>query len=274
MHNNIIMRGERGDNRELKPHFFHLSCPSCSSVRDCAQVRLFTTTARGLTCSSCKKSTSSTRWLCQHGTPWTKCSEHREVGFRCGAKSMSTHGGSKTRLGHATFKALRSRQAKLSRLGSLGEPKSIFVLSSNLVGPHSSKGTLVQKKIGKRQGIRPTPKREGEGSRLGTLIKTPNNDLEIGSNSSSIIDGERHAKTTSIYWLAHSQRGQPKGSTSSNNHNYDPYFHNEAGSDAGVPHRPAKIARLCEPFSKQAPACKGNCPQIWTIESYCELCHS
>ena len=274
---------------------FHLTCPTCGSVRDCAQVRLFTTTARGLTCSSCRKSTTSTRWLCQHGPPWTKCPEHREFGFRCGSKGMSTHKRSKTWLGHATLKALKGRQAKLSRLGSLGVPKSLLVSSSNLVGSHSSKGTSVQKKIGKRRGRRPTPMREGKGGRLGMLKNPRNKALDIGSNSSSLNDGDRHAiKTTSIYWLAHSQKGQPKGSTSSNSRSYDSIVHHKAGSEVGEPHKPAKIARLCVPFSKQActqkqapapfskqactqkqaPACKGNCPQIWTIESYCELCHS
>ena len=169
-----------------------------------------------------------------------------------------------------SLKALKNKQARLSRLGSLGEPSSASILSSNLVGPHSSRRTLVHKKIGKRQGIRPTPMREGGGSRLGTIIKTPIKALEIGSNSSSSNDFERQT-TTSRYWLAHSR--QPKGVTSSNNSRLDHPIHYEAGS-FGEPRRPAKIARLCVPFSNQAKACKGMCPDVWTIESFCELCHS
>ena len=146
MHNNIMMRGERGDNRELKPQFFYLSCPTCGTFRNCAHVKLFTTTARGLTCSSCKKSTSSTRWSCEHGTPWTRCQEHRETGFRCGSKSLPSAKGPKSRLWQGTSRALKGRQAKLSRLGSLGGPKSLLVSSGNSVSPPSKKGTLVLKK--------------------------------------------------------------------------------------------------------------------------------
>ena len=272
MQNNIAIRGERGDYRELRPHSFFLSCPSCGSFRDCARVRLFTTTARGLTCSTCRKSTSSTRWHCHHNIAWPKCSHHRETGFRCGARSLPTIERPKMRLGlgHATLKALKNRQAKLSKLGSLGEHKSLSFLTSNLVGPHSFKGTLVQKRISKRRGKRPTPKREGVGSQLGMQLKTPIKALEFGSNSSSSNDLERQT-TTSRYWLAHSR--QPKGVTSSNNNRLHHPIHYEAGS-LGEPRRPAKIARLCEPFSKRAKACKGNCPEIWTIQSFCELCHS
>jgi len=84
----ISTRGERGDGRELRPQAFHLSCPSCSNLKNCVRVKLFTTTARGLTCNNCKLSTSSTRWLCAHGIPWTRCYIHREPGFRCGAQGL------------------------------------------------------------------------------------------------------------------------------------------------------------------------------------------
>ena len=100
-------------------------------------------------------------------------------------------------------------------------------------------------------------------------IKSPyKNDIESG------IDSCVHTKATSMYWLAHSHRGQPGGIASSSNKYYHHDNHHDAGSTLGEPHRSAKKARLCEPFSKQATACKGNCPQVWTIESYCELCHS
>ena len=152
MHNSINIRGERGDYRELNPLTFILSCPTCGCSRECAQVKLFTTTARGLTCSSCKKSTSSTRWKCQHGILWPKCSIHREQGFRCGANRKPPLERPKTWLGSMSLKALKNKQARLNRLGSLGEPSSASNFSSNLVGAHSSRRTLVQKKRGRGKG--------------------------------------------------------------------------------------------------------------------------
>ena len=272
MLNNIEIRGERGDFRELKPHSFSLSCPSCGSFKECARVRLFTTTAKGLTCSICRKSTSSTRWHCLHNVPWTKCSLHREPGFRCGARSLPTLERPKVRigLGHVTLKALKHKQARLSKLGSLGEPKSHPLSISNLVGLHSSKRTLVQKKIGKRRGRRPGPVRAGVGNQLSMPNITPTKALENSKDCSIPNDLKRHA-TTSKYWLAHLR--QPGVSTSSNNDRLNHPSTYETGS-LGGPYRPAKIARLYEPFSKQAKACKGNCPLSWTIESFCELCHS
>ena len=157
----------------------------------------------------------------------------------------------------------------MCKLGSLGEHKSLSTLSSNLVGSHSNKGTLVHKKIDKRRGKRPTPKRVGVGSQLGMHIKPPIKALDSGIN---IVSNDfKHQTTSSKYWLAHS--GQPGGPTSSDNSKPNHPYHSRTGSPGG-PCRPAKIARLHEPFSKQAKACKGNCPIVWTIESFCELCHS
>ena len=273
MHANIMIRGERGDHRELRPSVFFLKCPSCGHIRDCARVRLFTTTARGLTCNSCKKSTSSTRWRCEQDIPWTSCPVHREAGFRCGVRSMPSRQGLNSSLRQGSLKALRARQAKLSRIGSLGEPKSLLISSLNSVGPHPMRRTMVQKITKKRRGIRPAPKRAGVKGRPGKLNISPSS-LGIGNDEHCVNLTERHANhTTSIYWLAHSSNGQPRGTTSSNKHSIDSIVHHDAGSKTGGPHKPAKIAKLCEPFSKQAPACKGNCPHIWTIESYCEYCH-
>ena len=127
MHDNIMIRGERGDHREQRPQFFFLKCSTCGNFRNCAHVKLFTTTARGLTCSKCKKSTSSTRWFCEHGTPWTRCTEHRETGFRCGVQSLPfKHASSKgTNTWARSFKAIQRRQARLRVIGSLGEPKRL-----------------------------------------------------------------------------------------------------------------------------------------------------
>ena len=111
--------------------------------------------------------------------------------------------------------------------------------------------------------------RAGVGNQLGMLNKTPSKALEI-SKDSSIPNGSKH-HATSKYWLAHSR--QPRGNTSSSNDKLVHHCNQETGSEGG-PYRPAKIARLYEPFSKQAKACKGNCPVIWTIESFCEICHS
>ena len=148
LHDNIMMRGERGDNRERSPQFFLLKCPSCGNFRDCAHVKLFTTTARTLTCSSCKKSTSSTRWRCEHGTPWTKCSHHRALGFRCGRQSLPSK--TATFQGKAvnarSFKAIQRRQAKLKATGSLGEPKRPPFSLDNSVNSTRFKRTPVLKK--------------------------------------------------------------------------------------------------------------------------------
>ena len=105
-------------------------------------------------------------------------------------------------------------------------------------------------------------------------IKSPSKtNIEI-SNDACGNDHEVHTRATSRYWLAHSLRGQSGGIASSTNVSYHHGNHKYAESLTGEPLRPAKKARLSEPFSKQALACKGNCPQVWTIESFCELCHS
>ena len=266
MHANIMIRGERGDHRELRPPVFFLKCPSCGNFKDCAQVKLFTTTARGLTCSMCKKSTSSTRWCCEHGIPWTSCPKHREAGFRCGFRSLPSNERLNSSLRQGSLKALKARQAKLSRLGSLGEPKCLLFSFSNSVGSHSKKRTLVQKKINKRRGKRPTPKREGGGGRLGKLNNSPIS-LGIGKDEHEHgIHDYSHVISTSSYWRAHSGQGQPDGEHTSDKHH-------KAGIEIGSPLHPAKKARRSELFSMKASRCRGNCPAVWTIESYCEACH-
>ena len=265
------MRGERGDTRELRPQVFFLKCPSCGIFRDCANVKLFTTTARGLTCSTCRKSTSSTRWCCEHGTPWTSCLVHRETGFRCGAQRLHLKKAtSKGSLWVRSLKALKGRQARLSRLGSLGEPKRLLDSYSNSVGSSTKRGTMVQKKIIKRRGKRPPRKGEGGGGRLGVLNKSPTC-LVLGIGNEQHAEHDYYHHSTSIYWQAHSHNGLPEGNASSDIANIK--AHHEAGSDFARPHKPAKRARTCAPSFTQAPACKGNCPRVWTIESYCELCH-
>ena len=263
MHNNIMIRGERGDHRELKPQFFYLNCPSCGTSRNCSHVKLFTTTARGLTCSKCKKSTPSTRWCCDHGTPWTRCPEHRETGFRCGSRNLPISKGLTSSLRQGSLKALKGRQAKLNKLGSLGEPKSLLLCAMNSVGSPSRKWTMVQKQVGKRRGKRPTPRREGGGGRLGELNKTPS---RIGKEQ----HGNHDYTTNSIYWNAHQSNEHSKGGISKHD---DRFSHPKNGNAFVGPHQPAKKARLRVPIFQQAKACRGNCPSVWTIDSFCESCH-
>jgi hypothetical protein len=274
LHDNIRSRGERGDHRELRPSVFLLKCPFCGIARDCSRVKLFTTTAKGLTCNNCKKSTSSTRWwCCEQDIPWTSCPIHREAGFRCGVRSVPGRQGLNPSLRQGSLKALRDRQARLSKIGSLGEPKSLLISTLNSGGPHLTKRTLVQKKTKKRQGNCPAPKRAGVRGRLG-MLNNSQTSIGISNDDHHCNSFERHAThTTSIFWLAHSRSGQPGENTSSDKHNTKRNDYHSAGSASGEPHKPAKIARLCEPFSRQAPACKGNCPSRWTIESYREACH-
>ena len=49
----IEHQGERGDGRDLKAQFSPLECSHCGAVKDCAKVRLYTTCAKGVTCSTC-----------------------------------------------------------------------------------------------------------------------------------------------------------------------------------------------------------------------------
>lgn len=77
--------------------------------------------------------------------------------------------------------------------------------------------------------------------------------------------------STSIYWHAHSTSEQPEGVPTSEYRNNN--GNHKAGSDIVKPLMPAKRAKLSELTFKQASACKGNCPRVWTIESYCEACH-
>ena len=274
MQNNIMIRGERGDHREQSPQFFYLKCPTCGNFKNCAHIKLFTTTARGLTCSSCKKSTSSTRWTCEHGTPWTRCSYHREPGFRCGVQSLPSISASFKGTNSMTrsSKAILRRQAKLRVIGSLGEPKRPPVSRVNSVNSSTFKRTSVLKKKLKRRG---SPPLNGESR----LRRPELHDSSIPhtrlSNCSNEHDTHRidysACMATSTFWRAHSGQGQIGGSTTSNNSMQ--YFTHKAGSVVGRPPNPAKKARISEPFSMQASSCKGMCPRVWTIESYCEACH-
>ena len=165
---NISMRGETGDGRELQPLKFPLVCPTCGTSKECAKVRLFTNVAKGLTCSTCRKSTTSTRWSCFHGTPWTDCPVCRQVGFRCGSQSLRTH-RNKSGCNHVSgfvgfgrnmsaLHAAKKRQARLKSIGTLGEPKRSPQPRDNSGCASTTRRTLVRKKKSKEAGESPNPK--------------------------------------------------------------------------------------------------------------------
>ena len=271
---NIMMRGEMGDGSDLQPLKFLLHCPSCKASKECAHVRLFSKVARGIACSTCRKNTTSTRWNCSHGTPWTDCHVCRHVGFRCGSQSLRKHSSQSNRVMHATtlLNAHRRKQAKRRALGSLGDPKGFHPLRSNSVGQSPHHRAIVHKKIIKRRGERPPPKREMRSGRLDAQ-QTPNTKDRCSSDHHAYRDYHTHA-TSSVYWQAHCKRGVPDGVPTSNNVIHAPKHHlGSAGSALGEPHNQAKKARVCVPFSTPVKGCKGNCPTVWTIESFCERCH-
>ena len=139
----------------------------------------------------------------------------------------------------------------------------------NSVGQPPHRRTLVQIKIGKRRGERPPPKRERMTNQLGA---SNNPYLDCGTNMHDIHDYDTHS--TSQYWQAHLKKGEPDGVPISSSVRHIPNLKLKAADSAsGEPHKPAKMARLCEPFSRPVRGCKGNCPPKWTIESYCERCH-
>ena len=111
--------GERGNGRDMRTVLLRLHCPFCGSSRECAKVRLYATSARALGCNNCNRSTTSTRWSCAHGTPWTSCTQHREEGFRCGSRSrpICKADPSKRNRVRCPLKALKQLQAKKKRLG-------------------------------------------------------------------------------------------------------------------------------------------------------------
>jgi len=116
----IDHQGERGDGRDLRAQIFLLECPQCGSSRDCSKVRLYSTVARGLTCSKCKRSTTSTKWQCEHGTPWTKCPLHTETGFRCGPLSLNMHKATLGRRNTCSLRPPKGIRLRLTGSASLG----------------------------------------------------------------------------------------------------------------------------------------------------------
>ena len=85
---NISIRGQLGDGRDLKPNMFCITCPGCSAGKNVAKCTLYTTHARVLYCAACK--ISSSKWHCSHGLTWITCPLCREAGFRCGVQKTTT----------------------------------------------------------------------------------------------------------------------------------------------------------------------------------------
>jgi len=80
--------------------------------------------------------------------------------------------------------------------------------------------------------------------------------------------------TNSKYWQAHAKLSQPMGGDTRNK---DDCYSNSAYHNPGIANdeasRTTKKARFGASFVTHVPTCKGNCPKVWTIESYCSYCH-
>jgi len=80
--------------------------------------------------------------------------------------------------------------------------------------------------------------------------------------------------TTSKYWQAHAKHSQPMGGDTRNKDgsSSSTSYHNPgiANDEAA---RMTKRARIGASYFTHVPTCKGNCPKVWTIESYCPYCH-
>ena len=113
----ITMKGQMGDDRDLKTVEMQLACPRCKAVKDASKCTLYRTGALILACAACKTSSSSSQWHCNHNIRWLQCPFHREAGFRCGGSSKPTHSRTSTSFKDSRLKASLQR---LKRLGHLG----------------------------------------------------------------------------------------------------------------------------------------------------------
>ena len=163
--------------------------------------------------------------------------------------------------------AHRRKQAKLRIIGSLGEPKRHQRFCPNSGGHPPSRRTMVHQKKLKRRRERPTPKRDKRVDQL-VLNRKPHNNIDCGTNKHDQHYYYMHS--TSRYWQAHLGASQGGNIPSDNS---DIHAIRRAGNEGIAGGKPAKKARICKPFSMQARPCRGNCPPVWTIESFCEYCH-
>ena len=119
--------------------------------------------------------------------------------------------------------------------------------------------------------MRPPPKREQEPRTAGCTIETnPTNDCKDVDSHSVHVSGYYCSK----YWNAHAKRELPKGLMDSNSNSRFSNGHHDIGiqfEGAASSLKKAKLACHSKPHAK---TCKGSCPALWTIEQYCEQCHS
>ena len=67
---------------------FMLACPTCSFCQDVSRCRLWMGRVWNcLRCQQCGQRSSSSRWHCACGAPWSTCLTHRQQGFACGGES-------------------------------------------------------------------------------------------------------------------------------------------------------------------------------------------
>ena len=70
---------------------FMLACPTCSFCQDVSRCRLWMGRVWNcLRCQQCGQRSSSSRWQCACGAPWSTCLTHRQQGFACGGESRKT----------------------------------------------------------------------------------------------------------------------------------------------------------------------------------------
>ena len=118
-HDNIELRGQRGDWRDLRPSSFLVTCPKCKGLKDVAGCELYGTAAKVLLCTACRCSSTSSKLHCSHGISWLQCPIHRPIGFRCKGTRISKHKGTKASFLHKA-RLNKANLKRLERIGSLG----------------------------------------------------------------------------------------------------------------------------------------------------------
>ena len=264
---------------------FDLSCPSCGAVKNCAFNTLFKSAAVSLSCLSCKRNTSSTKWLCTHAIPWHTCEYHREPGMRCGNKRSKGIGNYVPDRG----KAEQRLNNKLRKLGPLGSNEGHCATQSQ---SHSA-NQLVRSNCQFRASLSSETRAISApcSSSRCTHNSTPSHQVKQFLNKKKEEDGsygepptpKRETMRRSQLWNAHLS-----ALTGHNLNIQNRPDHKDMGSEHPRDHREtypkvrpitreasprAKKARVEQCASKHARACRGGCPPVWTIEQYCPDCH-
>ena len=241
-HQAIEIRGERGDGRGYKPEVFLLSCPSCGQVKDCAKHRLYTNNASCITCRGCHRNTTSIRWRCNHNVPWHQCLTHREHVFWCGTAAIPPAGSGCKRPDPTTSEARHVHKRR--RLGSLGQGDQRAPTYVNSAASSSNFENKRNKKENNRYGDRLPPKGE--------------------------------VRRSSWAWQAHTaERGGVPGvcSNPDSDHPSSQLSEHLPGAKPQEPLESQPSKRVKLDCFKQVPACRGQCPTVWTIHQYCPHCH-